>query len=133
MASKRIAKKNQKRPERISTALKVGDPVMIISGGHKEKRPNKGKVGKIVSFSGDKRERVVVEGLNFITKHQRATTPQQTSGKIQKPAAVHISNVMYYVEKLSKPVRLTFSVLEDGKKVRGYLDPEKKEFVQLVE
>ena len=132
MASKKSAKKN-KRPVRTKTALKIGDTVMVIAGGHKEKRPNKGKVGKIISFAGEKRDRVVVEGVNYVTKHKRATSPQDSSGKIQVPAPIHISNVMYYAEKIAKPVRLTFGELSDGKKVRGYMDPEKKEFVQLVE
>jgi ribosomal protein L24 len=44
---------------------------------------------------------------------------------------MHISNVMYYVEKLKRPVRLVKSVTADGKRVRGYKDPTTKNFVQL--
>ncbi len=110
------------------TKLKKGDPVMVIAGGNKNKRANKGQVGNITGFEGD---RVLVEGVNVITKHQRATQPGQQSAKIQKEAPIHISNVMYYVEKAKRPVRLITSTLDDGTKVRGYRDPESKEFVQL--
>jgi ribosomal protein L24 len=44
---------------------------------------------------------------------------------------MHISNVLFYVEKLKKPVRLKHKILEDGKKVRGYIDPTSKSFVQI--
>jgi large subunit ribosomal protein L24 len=124
------AKARKAKPQKNSD-LKVGDTVMIIAGGHKEKRPNKGQTGKIRAFTGKKMDRVIVEGLNMITKHQRATQPGQPSGKIQKEGGVHISNVMYYADKIKKPVRLKSQFLEDGKKVRGYVDPESREFVQL--
>lgn len=112
-----------------SSSLKKGDMVMVIAGGNKSKRPNKGKVGRITRMVGD--DRVVVEGVNLFTRHQRATRPGMASGKIQKEASMHISNVMYYVEKLKRPVRLSHSVLNDGKKVRGYRDPKTKSFVQI--
>lgn len=133
MASKKSARKGQKRPALLSqkSLLKVGDPVMVISGGNEQKRPNKGKVGKIRSFAGKKQERVIVEGVNMMTVHVKQTAPDKPSGKISQEGSIHLSNVMYYVEKISKPVRLKSSFLEDGAKVRGYLDPESKEFVQV--
>jgi len=113
---------------RIKTSLKTGDTVMVIAGGSKTKRENKGKVGKILKFVG--KDRVIVEGVNFIVKHQRAT--QVKAGeRVVKEGAMHISNVMYYAEKIKKPVRLSKKVLEDGSKVRGYIDPTTKEFVQI--
>lgn len=115
----------------INTDLKKGDTVMVIAGGHKIKRPNKGKIGKILGFTGKKGDRVLVEGLNIVKRHQKQTYPGKPHGIIQKEAGIHISNVMYYVEKLKKPVRIKRSVLADGKKVRGYLDPATKEFVQI--
>lgn len=108
--------------------LKVGDKVMVISGGHKKKRPIKGQVGPIKSIHGD---RVVVEGVNVITKYARPTQPGETGGPVQVEAPVHLSNVMFYAEKIEKPVRLTSRKLEDGKKVRGYKDPSSGEFVQI--
>ena len=115
----------------ISTSLKVGDTVMIIAGGSGEKRQNVGKTGVIKAFSGEKRERVVVTGLNLMTKHKRQTTMQDKAEKVMIEAPVHISNVMFYVEKIKAPVRLKNKVLEDGKKVRGYADKKSGEFVQV--
>ena len=114
-----------------NSKLKAGDPVMVIAGGNKNKRANKGKVGKLVRFVGDAKQRVIVEGVNFLYRHLRQSAPGKPSGKIQKEGSIHISNVMYYVEKLKRPVRLKAQVRQDGKKVRGYVDPQSKKFVEL--
>ena len=111
------------------STIRKGDPVMVISGGNKTKRPIKGKIGKVLRVLGD---RVVVEGLNHITRHRRATGPNSPAQKVQVEGSMHISNVMYYVEKLKRPVRITHKVLGDGKKVRGYINPESNEFEQLA-
>lgn len=117
-------------------SLKKGDMVMVIAGGHSKKRPNKGMVGKIMKFEGDNRDRVIVEGVNMVTRHLRAQAANKPSGKIQKEASIHVSNVMYYAEKLKVPVRIRMKTLADGKKVRGYFNPESKgkknrEFIQI--
>jgi large subunit ribosomal protein L24 len=112
--------------------LKVGDPVMVISGGNPKKgRVLKGQVGKIMRFL-PKKDRVVVQGLNMIKRHKRAVRPGDASGVIQKEGSLHLSNVMYYSETLKKPVRLRSQKLEDGKKVRGFTHPEKKTFEQIA-
>lgn len=116
---------------KIKSALKKGDTVMIIAGGNKRKRPLKGQVGKIREIVGDDSDRVIIEGLNLHVRHQKATGPDKPGGKISKEMSLHISNVMYYVEKLKRPVRLCHKILADGKKVRGYRDPEKRDFVQI--
>ena len=116
--------------EECKTDLRKGDLVMVISGGNKKKRPNIGKVGKILRFVGT--ERVMVEGVNLITKHQRAQGPNKPAGKVQKEAGIHISNVMLYVEKLKRPVRIKHKLLADGKKVRGFTNPETKKFEEIA-
>ncbi len=126
-----VAKKTSQKPPVLKSALRAGDLVMVIAGGHKKKRPNKGQVGRILSFRGKKRDRVIVEGVNLVTKHKRATAPGESSEKTQIPAGIHVSNVMYYVEKEKRPVRLTTQRLDDGRKVRGYLSKDSKEFVQI--
>ncbi len=113
-----------------STVIRKGDTVMVIAGGNKNKRPNKGKTGKVTQVIDG--ERVVVEGLNLVTRHQRATGPNSPARKLQREASIHISNVMYYAEKLKRPVRIKHKVLQDGKKVRGFINPETKEFEQVV-
>jgi large subunit ribosomal protein L24 len=109
--------------------LRKGDLVMVIAGGNAKTRPNKGKTGKILRFVGD--ERVVVEGLNFVTRHQKPLGPNKPGGKIPREAPIHVSNVMFYAEKIKRPVRLKHKALADGRKVRGYVDPASKEFVQV--
>lgn len=128
MAAKRSAKK---MVEPVKTALKKGDSVMVIAGGNKNKRALKGQVAKIKAIVGEKNDRVVLEGLNLYTKNKKALAPGQESGKVQVERPVHISNVMYYAEKIKKPVRLVKSVSADGKRVRGYNDPKSKKFVQI--
>ncbi len=128
MAAKKATKS---KVEKVPTALKKGDPVMVIAGGNKSKRPLKGQVSKIKAIVGDKGDRVILDGLNLFVRHKRAQGPGQEGGKIQVEKSVHISNVMYYVEKLKRPVRLIKSVTADGKRVRGYKDPKSKSFVQL--
>ncbi len=126
------AKKSSKQKvERVSTSLRKGDSVMVIAGGNKHKRALKGQVAKIKAIVGAKGDRVVLEGLNVFTRNKRATRPGEEGGKVQVEKSVHISNVMYYVEKLKKPVRLGKSVSADGKRVRGYKDPSSKKFVAL--
>lgn len=114
----------------VKSKLRRGDTVMVIAGGHSTKRPNQGQTGKIVGFSG---EYVVVEGVNTITKHQRQTAPGQPSGKIQREGKLHVSNVMFYADKLKRPVRLCTRTLNDGARVRGYVNPENGEFQQIVD
>lgn len=104
---------------------------MVIAGGHQKKRPIKGRVGKLVKFVGHERQRAIVEGLNMVTRHQKAKGPGTSAARIQKEAPIHVSRLMYYVEKLKRPVRLKHSVLTDGTKVRGYSDPSTKQFIQL--
>ena len=125
-----IRKHGQYRPRK-KVALKAGDMVIVLSGGNSKKRAIKGKVAKIVRFVGKEKDRVILEGLNLVTRHKKAAGPDKPAGKIKKEASVHVSNVMYYAEKLKKPVRLKYNVLADGKKVRGYQNPESKEFVQI--
>ncbi len=130
---KLLKRREQRRLEaKIQVSLKKGDTVMIISGGNKNKRPLKGKIGKIARFVGENNDRVIIEGLNMVTRHTRATAPNRPSGKVQKEAGIHVSNVMYYAEKFKKPVRIKHKVLDDGRKVRGFTSPEnKKDFVQI--
>ncbi len=117
---------------KFSTRLKTGDTVMIVSGGNGNKpdKNDKGKVGKILGFL-PKKSRVIVEGAHIVTKHKRAMTSEDTHGRITKEGSVHISNVMYYSEEHHRPFRLSVKTLEDGRKVRGFKNPETKEFEQI--
>ena len=63
------------------------------------------------------KERVFVEGLNIVKRHQRQTMNQE-GGIIQKEAPVHLSNLALADPKDGKPTRVGFRILEDGRKVR---------------
>ena len=119
------------KAENAKRVLKVGDPVMVIAGGNKHKRPNKGQVGKLLRFVGADKERVVVQGVNVMATHKRQTSEGGPSGRIMKEGSIHVSNVMFYSEKLGRPVKLSRKKLLDGKVVRGYSDKATKEFVQI--
>ena len=99
--------------------LKKGDEVVIIAG------TSKGTKGKILSVDA-KNNRVIVEGANMITKHQKARTAAEQGGLIHQEAPIDASNVMYLHEGV--PTRLGTRV-EDGKKVRFAKKSENKEAI----
>ena len=88
--------------------IKKGDTVKVIAGKDKDKE------GKVVAVD-KKNGRVLVEGINKITKHEKPSAANQNGGIVQKEAPIDISNVMY-VHK-GKPTRIGFK-MENGKKVR---------------
>ena len=125
--------KKQRKPKIkavIKTKLKAGDTVMVVAGGNKKGEALKGQTGKILKVSKDS-PRATVQGLNMIKKHKKALRSDDSSGIITKEGGIHLSNLMFYSEQISKPVRLKYKKLEDGKKVRGFINPESKEFQQI--
>jgi large subunit ribosomal protein L24 len=110
--------------------LKRGDTVMVISGGNKKVRPIKGQTGKIVRFV-DEGRRAVVEGLNLVTRHQKAKGPGKTAGKVRMESPIQVSRLMFFAEKIKRPVRLSVNFLADGTRVRGYKNPETGKFEQI--
>jgi len=91
--------------------IRKNDTVLVIAG------KDKGKKGK-VRFAYPKDERLLVEGVNFIKKHTRATGQVRQAGIIEREAPIHVSNVMLLCNKCNHPTRIGFRFLEDGKKVR---------------
>lgn len=87
------------------------DNVLLIAG------KDRGKKGKVLKVLVDE-DRVVVEGVNLVKRHQRAVPGARQAGIIQKEAGIHVSNVMLLCSKCNKPVRMGSKVLEDGHKVR---------------
>lgn len=92
-------------------SIRKGDMVMVITG------KEKGKTGKVLVVDREK-QKVLIERINFVKRHQKPTQKIRQGGIIEKEAPLHVSNVMYYDEKLAKPSRLGHKVLDDGKKVR---------------
>ena len=88
--------------------IKTGDTVKVIAGKDKDKE------GKVLSVD-NKTGRVVVEGVNMVTKHAKPSASNQQGGIINKEAPIDASNVMYVQN--GKATRIGYKV-EDGKKVR---------------
>ena len=88
--------------------IKKGDTVRVIAGKDKDKE------GKVLSVDA-KNGKVVVEGVNMVTKHAKPSAANQNGGIVQKEAALDVSNVMYLHN--GKPTRIGFKV-ENDKKVR---------------
>ncbi len=64
-----------------------------------------------------KKDRVIVEGVNMVTKHQKASQKVQQAGIVHQEAAIHVSNVMLYDAKAKSGTRVKTDV-QNGKKVR---------------
>ena len=88
--------------------IKKGDTVVVIAGKDKDKE------GKVVSVD-QKNGKVVVEGVNMITKHAKPSATNANGGIIQKEAPIDISNVMYLHK--GKATRVGFK-MDGDKKVR---------------
>ncbi len=93
--------------------IRSDDEVMVISG------KDRGKTGKVLRVE-PKKNRLYVEGLNIVKRHQRPTQSaraQQTGGVIEREGPIHISNVMLIDAKDGKPTRVGIEI-EDGKRFR---------------
>ncbi|HRI79716.1 MAG TPA: 50S ribosomal protein L24 [Cyclobacteriaceae bacterium] len=92
--------------------IKKGDSVVVIAGDDKDlKKPR-----KVLSVIVDK-GRVVVEGVNIITKHTKPSARNTKGGIVKIEAPVHISNVMLWDSKTGGPSKIK-RTREEGKLVR---------------
>lgn len=91
--------------------VKKNDSVFILSG------KDAGKTGKILDVFPDD-NRVVVEGVNFISRHTKPKGRYQQGGIIRREAPVHGSNVMLVCPKCDRPTRVGRAIQENGDKVR---------------
>jgi large subunit ribosomal protein L24 len=100
----------------MSLRIKSEDLVVVIGG------KDRGKRGKVLRVD-PKKQKVYVEGLNIIKRHQKprqvagAQRAEQVGGVIEKEGPIHISNVMLVDPKDDKPTRVAIEV-EDGKRFR---------------
>ena len=90
--------------------IRKGDKVVVLTGR------DKGKEGEVLRVLIDQ-ERVVVQGVSMVKRHTRPGAGQP-GGIVDKEGTIHISNVALIDPKSSKPTRVGFKVLADGKKVR---------------
>lgn len=91
--------------------VKKGDLVVVISG------KGRGKTGKIKRVMRAE-NRVIVEGVNLVKKHQRPTRQNPSGGIVEMEAPVHASNVLLLDGKTNRPTRIKYGANKDGKKVR---------------
>lgn len=111
----------------MSMTVKKGDNVVVIAG------KDKGKTGKVTEVS-PKTGKVLVDGVNIVTKHQKARKQDEKSQIVKKNAPIEASNVMVVCPNCGKATRVAHSEV-GGKKVRtckkcsGALD---KEFVKVA-
>jgi large subunit ribosomal protein L24 len=93
--------------------IKKGDTVVVIAG------KDKGAKGKVIA-AFPRRDKVLVEGVNRMKKHEKIRTTQRgskTGGIVTQEAPIHISNVQL-VDSEGKPTRIGFRRDENGQKVR---------------
>ncbi len=91
--------------------IKRGDTVKVIAG------KNKGMEGKVLVVD-KKKNRLIVEGVNMITKHQKQGRNNPQSGIVKKEAPIHVSNVMYVHNGKPTRIGIRLSTIEkDGKTI----------------
>lgn len=90
--------------------VKKDDTVIVISGD------DKGKKGKVLEVS-PKEGKVIVEGINIVTKHAKARRQGETSGIVKVEGAMYADKVQLYCDKCGKGVRVK-NVIEGDKKIR---------------
>src|SRR2546430_17101934 len=105
---KKSRRERARVPERHKLHVAKGDVVRVISGEHR------GKEGKILHVY-PKKFRIVVEGVNIVKKHKRATSPQGESGIIEFPAPIAASNVMLLDPKSGTATRVRRRHDKEGK------------------
>ena len=93
--------------------IRKDDNVIVISG------KDKGKTGRVLRVDREK-DRVFVEGLNIIKRHQKPTqlNPNAQAGVIEREGPIHISNVALVDPKQNKPTRVGIVRREDGRRIR---------------
>jgi large subunit ribosomal protein L24 len=97
---------------RLATPIRKNDNVLVTAG------KDRGKRGRVLKVLPEK-NRVVVEGVNFIKRHTKPNPQRQIKGGlVEREASLHASNVQLVCPECGVPTRLGRKVLGDGRKVR---------------
>ncbi len=91
--------------------LRANDTVLVIKGR------DRGKQGK-VQRAFPRENKVLVEGINMVVRHTRATRGLRQAGIIQKEMPIHSANVMLICTHCNRPTRIGYKFLADGTKAR---------------
>ena len=94
----------------VKLKIRRGDKVVVLAGR------DKGKHGEVVKAFPTE-NKVLVQGVNMVRKHQKQT-PSQQGGIIAKEAPIHVSNLAIEDPKDGSPTRIGYKILDDGRKVR---------------
>ncbi len=94
-----------------SMRIKKGDTVEVIAG------KDRGKRGKVLRTHADE-NRVVVDGVNIVTKHIKSRRAGVPGERVQFPGKISVSNVMLVCPHTDKLTRIAYKVTEGGEKVR---------------
>ncbi len=97
-----------------SMNVRSGDTVEIIVGGVEDY----GKRGKVI-VADPKTGRVIVEGLNLVTKHKKPRSAQEQGGKVERHRAIDVSNDKIVCPKCGKATRVAHVLGDHGKYVRA--------------
>ncbi len=92
--------------------IRSGDTVLVIAG------KDKGKTGRVDRQLTDK-DRIIVEGVNRVTRHVKPRPNVRQTGRIQQEAPIHISNVVLICNKCNQPTKPNIVLLETQNRVRG--------------
>lgn len=91
--------------------IRKGDRVQVLTGR------DKGRQGEVIRVMPAE-DRALVQGINLVKRHQKATGIGNPGGITEKEASIHLSNLALLDPQSGKPTRVGFKVLDDGKKVR---------------
>ena len=97
---------------KLASPIRRNDNVVVITG------KDRGKRGRVLKVDPAK-NRLIVEGVNFIKRHTKANPQRQIKGGVvEREASLHASNVQLVCPECSKPTRVGRKILGDGRKVR---------------
>lgn len=89
--------------------IKKGDKITVIAG------KDRGKSGTVLRAL-PKKEQVIIEDINVVTRHQKSRRHGQQGQIVQRPAPVHVSNVALVDSKSKKPARVGYTIEGEGEK-----------------
>ena len=97
---------------KLATPIRRNDNVVVITG------KDRGKRGRVLKVDATK-NRLIVEGVNFIKRHTKPNPQRQIKGGVvEREASLHASNVQIVCPECSKATRIGRKILGDGRKVR---------------
>ncbi|HLG20359.1 MAG TPA: 50S ribosomal protein L24 [Bdellovibrionota bacterium] len=99
------------RERRSNQAIRKNDLVQVVTGRET------GKTGRVLTILSRK-DRVLVEKVNMVKRHERPSAKNRQGGIVEKEASLHLSNVLLVCSKCNRPVRVRFKKTEEGEAQR---------------